>query len=995
MQILRYLKKILNSVLTLPLLFILLSFQSTYSQNNPDAKKWVDSVYNTLTIEQRLGQLLMLRANSTGDQTETKQLTSLITTYNIGGLCFFKGGPVAQAKLTNYYQSIAPTPLLISMDAEWGLGMRLDSTISFPRQMTMAAIRDESQITEYGLAIASQLKRLGVHMSFSPVADINNNPRNPVINIRSFGENKEDVARKAILYMKALQKGGIIAIAKHFPGHGDTDTDSHFALPIINHSFRMIDSLELFPFKQLINAGIDGMMIGHMFIPALDSTKNLPSSLSPKIINDLLKTRLQFNGLIITDALEMKGVSNYASKGLVELKALQAGNDILLLPESIDAAVIAIENAINDGTYDYYDLEMHCKKILSAKYHAGLWEKKTVEINNLYSDLHQGEQEQLNLKFYEQAITVLLNRDSILPLRNSDTLRLASVTFGYFQQGVLQSRMSQYARMDHFTISKSADVAELNLLKQKLSSYNMLIINVVNTIPSPKRNFGIPSQVLSFIDSLLFTKSCIVNLFTLPYGISLFKNIEKANALLVAYQDNEDVYDAVSQIIFGSVEASGKLPVSVNRLFPYGSGINTSAIGRFRINSFENSGFLPSDFTMIDSIVNEGMKQKAYPGAQLLIAKSGNVVYNKTFGNSDYIQQKKVRDTDLYDMASLTKIAATTLAMMKLYDAGLYDLDTPIAKTLHYLEKTNKSKITFREILTHQSGLIAWIPFYKQTLINNKPDTTYYKKVYSSKFPIKVADSMYLRYDFPDKILDSIAHSPLLKKEYRYSDLGFILLKQYIEKVSGMTLDSYVEKEFYKPLGLTTLCFKPLKSFAADRIMPTENDTAFRKQILRGYVHDQAAAMLGGVSGHAGLFGNAWDMAVLMQMLLQNGSYGGKEYLKPSTVQLFTKSQFKGNRRALGFDKPQLIPSEPGPASPYASKESYGHTGFTGTYFWADPENDLLIVFFTNRVNPDTEPNKLVKLGIRTEIQEACYDALRRNGSTKTMVKRKTINTTD
>jgi len=958
-------------------------------------KDWVDSVYNSMNTKQRIGQLFMLRANSTLDSAEIKKISNYILNNGIGGLCFFKGGPIRQANLTNYYQSLSSVPLFISMDAEWGLGMRLDSTISFPRQMTLGAISDETLINRYGVAIAGHLKRMGVHISFSPVADINNNPRNPVINIRSFGENKLDVARKSILYMQALQHGGVLAVAKHFPGHGNTDTDSHYALPLISHSLETIDSLELYPFKQLISAGVDGVMVGHMYIPALDNSKNIPSSLSSKIIQNLLKKDLNFNGLVFTDALDMKGVSSYASDGIVELRALQAGSDVLLLPESVELASAAIEEAIAANTYDSVDLEFHCKKVLTYKYRNGLWKTPIINIQNLYHDIHQPVDEQLNLRFYHNALTLISNHDSIIPIQKLDTLKIASITIGYTETGILQQRMNQYAGLDHFTLPKNASMQQFAELKSKLESYNLLIINVNNTNPAPKRNFGISDVTISFVDSLLLEKKCILNLFTLPYSASLFSNLDKASAVLIAYQDNIDAYNASMDILFGAMASKGKLPVSINTTYPYATGIETKSIERLRINPYEYCGLNSNDLAEIDSIALEGIRLKAYPGCQVLIAKGGNVVYQKSFGTTDYINSKSVSNTDLYDLASVTKVASTTLAIMKLYDQGLVNLDIPISKTLKFLENTNKNKITIREIMTHQSGLNAWIPFYKQTLKGDKLDTSYYSKRYSQGFSIKVADSMFLRNDFSYKILDSIAHSPLLKKEYRYSDLGFILLQKFVEQQSGMSIDKYVYENFYKPMGLSTLCFNPLDNFPLGRIIPTENDTVYRKQLIQGYVHDQAAAMLGGIAGHAGLFGTSWDMAVILQMLIQNGSYGGREYIKPSTVKLFTKSQFKGNRRALGFDKPQHIPSEPGPACPEASEASFGHTGFTGTYIWADPTNELIIVFLSNRVNPDSEPNKLVKLGTRTRIQQSLYHALNRNDASHHSLKRKPVNTTE
>jgi len=995
-----FLKVLKNRIIILTCLLSLMMYLPGQAQMankmNRAEQRWVDSVYNALTPQQRIGQLFILRANSDIDSVEIRQLKHLIINYNIGGLCFFKGGPVRQAILTNYYQRLAQTPLLISMDAEWGLGMRLDSTISFARQMTMGAIRDEQLITEYGLAISAQLRRMGVHISFSPVADINSNPANPVINIRSFGEHKEDVARKAVLYMKALQQGGIISVAKHFPGHGDTDTDSHHSLPFIGHSLATIDSLDLFPFKELIKAGVDGIMVAHLNIPALDAAKDIPSSLSPLVIDSLLRKTLKFNGLVFSDALDMKGVANDKAPGSVEFKALKAGNDILLLSVSVEKAVAEILQAIDSGFYSMDELALHCKHILTIKYKAGLGIYQPVNIKNLYNDLHTPYHENLNLELYRSAITVLKNDNKILPVVSSDTLRIASLMIGYSDKRMFQQRMNDYAKVDHYTLPRNVDKKTVEATIKYLKAYNLVIIGINNTVPAPARNFGISDATIGLVDSLLVSKACILNLFTLPYSINLFKNTNKAKAIIVAYQDNADAYDATVQMMFGASAASGQLPVGINNTFPAHSGLITTTSGCLRYNPYEDNGICADDLAVIDSIVITGLNKKAYPGCQVLIAKNGNVLYRKAFGYSDYLNKQAVKNDDLYDIASITKVAATTLAVMKLYDQGLVNLDEPLSKTLIYLENSNKKNITIREVMTHQAGLVAWIPFYQKTLINGFPDSTIYATTYSSQFPYRVAKGMYLRKDYRQIILDSIIRSPLSeKKEYKYSDLGFLLMQQFVEQITGKSLDTYMDEQFYKPLGLNKLTFHPLDKSPLSRIMPTENDTLFRHQLMQGDVHDQAAAMMGGVAGHAGLFGTSNDMAVILQMLIQDGSYGGRQYIKPETVHLFTKRQFKGNRRGLGFDKPQLTPSEPGPACEEASANSFGHTGFTGTYIWADPDNDLIIVFLSNRVNPDAEPNKLVQLGTRTQIQQTLYRALNNNLKPGQRLQRKPVNTTE
>jgi CubicO group peptidase (beta-lactamase class C family) len=765
-------------------------------------------------------------------------------------------------------------------------------------------------------------------------------------------------------------------------------------LPFIGHSIATVDSLDIYPFRELINAGIDGIMVAHLYIPALDATKDIPSSLSPLVIDSLLRKKLKFTGLIFSDALDMKGVSSYGTQGSVEFKALKAGNDILLLSVSVEKAVDEILQAIDSGSYSTDELAVHCKRVLAAKYRAGLNHPQSVRLENLYNDLHLPNEARLNYELYRNAITVLKNENKILPVLLSDTLRIASLMIGYVDKGMFQQRINDYAKVDHYTLPRNVDKQTMEAIIKYLKAYNLVIIGINNTIPNPARNFGISDATINLVDSLMETKSCILNLFTIPYSINLFRNIDKAKAVVVAYQDNADAYDADVQVLFGATAAIGRLPVGVNSIFPLHAGLGTIPSGRLSYNPYQDKEFRAGDLQVVDSIVEAGLNKKAYPGCQVLIAKNGNVMYRKAFGNADYVHMQPVKNDDLYDLASITKVAATTLAVMKLYDEGKVNLDEPLSKTLAYLENSNKKKITIREVMTHQAGLVAWIPFYLKTLKNGYPDTAFYRSTLSDKFPFRVAEGMYLRKDYHQIILDSIIRSPLSgKKEYKYSDLGFILMQQFVEQLTGKRLDQYMDEQFYKPLGLTTLTFHPRDKFPLNRIMPTENDSIFRHQLVQGDVHDQAAALLGGVAGHAGLFGTSNDMGVLLQMLLQGGSYGGRQYIKPETVALFTSSQFKGNRRGLGFDKPQLIPSEPGPACEEASANSYGHTGFTGTYIWADPDNELLIVFLSNRVNPDAEPNRLVQLGTRTQIQQTLYHALNKKLNSGQQMQRKPVNT--
>ncbi len=971
-----FLYKFKNALLLVAGLFLSLhSYSQKIYSTKLSEKQWVDSVYNSLSLEERIGQLFMLRAGSNMDLAELNRLEIAIKKYNIGGVCFFKGNIVKQANQTNYYQSITKTPLLVAMDAEWGIAMRLDSAVAFPRQMTLGAMRDLSLIEKFGEMSGKQLKRMGVHMSFSPVADINNNAQNPVINIRSFGESKYDVATKSILYMKGLQKEGIISVAKHFPGHGDTDVDSHEDLPVINHNKIRLDTLELYPFKQLIAAGIEGIMVGHLHIPTLDNRQGIPSSLSRPIVDSLLRTQMGFKGLVITDALEMKGVANY-SKDKVELMALQAENDILLLPRNVESAINSIKQAIDSGEYNISELEIHCKRVLACKYRNKIYEKTYVKTYNLVNEVNSLEAYELSRNLYENAITIIKNNNLLLPLQRLDTLKMASLAFGMdINMDGLVDVMDKYAKVKHFIFSDNINQKDLDSTLLAMRNYNLVIINITNTNFTPAKNYGLTPTQISLVNLLLATKKCVLNVHTLPYAVNLFGNANLAQAIIVSYQDNSTAYEAAASAMFGINKTIAYLPVAVKPYYPIHAGFMMPKLNRLSYDPYKYA--LDTLTTMrVENLVKEGIVAHAYPGCQVLVAKNGNVMYSKTFGTTDYEHNIPVKYDDLYDYASVTKIASTTLAVMKLYDKKLINLDEPLSTYLPYLQETNKSKITVRQVMTHQAGLVAYIPFFEKTLMpDGSADTAIYHKIKSPDYSLQVADSMFMRNEYKQRIMDIIINSPVNpKKGYEYSDLSMILMQQVVEKITGKPLNIYVDEEFYKPMGLYTLTFKPLEKFPKYKVIPTENDMYFRHQLVQGYVHDQGAAMFGGVAGHAGLFGTANDLAVIMQMLLQKGNYGGVQYIKPETVDLFTSAQYPNNRRGLGFDKRQPN-SDGGPTCEAASMQSFGHTGFTGTYAWADPKNNLIFIFLSNRVYPSAATNKLAKMGIRTKVHQLLYKA--------------------
>lgn len=975
-------RKICHFVLTI-LLFTFLSPDKVLAQAdslNTLQNQWVDSVYQSLNLEQRIAQLLVVRANL-ADKDYDPNIAKYIRNYNIGGITFFRNKAEAQIKKTNEWQALAQTPLLISIDAEWGVAMRMREVIKFPYQMTLGAIQNDSLIYEMGTEVARQCKELGIQMNFAPVVDININPANPVINSRSFGEDKINVSNKGLMYLKGLQDAGIIATAKHFPGHGDTDSDSHHSLPIINHSKARLDSIELYPFKQLIKNDLGGMMIAHLYIPEYESGENVASTLSKNIVSGLLKDKLGFEGLVVTDALDMSGVTKYFKPGIIEQKALEAGNDVLLLPQDVPKAIRRIKKAVEKGEIPESKIEESCRKILTYKFKAGLNKLQKLKPEGLIDDLNNDDAKYLNQKLYENAITLVKNSDAILPVKGLDTLRIASVGIGFNKSTKFQERLSNYATVQHFYLKKESSKAEQEALLKELKGFNLVIVGIQNTSIFPSNNFGISQASLDFITQLQKQKEMVLDLFANPYALSLIPDSGRIKAIVMSYEDNPMAYDLSAQLIFGGIAAKGKLPVTANETYPLNTGLETESI-RLKFGSPQELNVNKTYLDKVDSIALDGIAKKAYPGCQIVALKDGVVFYNKAFGNHTYLTNNPVLKTDLYDIASITKIAATTISLMKLYEQGDFDIDWKLSDYLPYLKKSNKGEVIIRDILTHQARFQAWIPYYQFTLKDKEVNDSIYQSSISEEFPIRVAENLYIRNDYKYQIFDSILLSPLREKnDYKYSDLGFYLLAAAIENINNQPINKYVKTNFYEPLGLSNISYLPRKKYSLSRIVPTEEDQDFRKQLIHGDVHDPGAAMLGGVSGHAGLFSSATDLAVIMQMLVQGGTYGGRKYLDTETIKKFTKCQFplNENRRGLGFDKPLLEFEEDGAVCLSASADSYGHSGFTGTYAWADPQSNLVYVFLSNRVHPTASNSKIMELNIRTEIHETLYKAIGAN----------------
>ena len=965
----------------------LVNFQHIFAQNKAVflsySTTWADSIMTTLSEKERIAQLFMVAAYSNKGEDHKQQITNLVQQYKIGGVMFLQGGPVRQAQLTNYYQSKSKTPLMIAIDGEWGVAMRLDSSLRFPWQMTLGAIEDEKLIYEMGVEVARQCKLLGIHINFAPVVDVNSNPENPIINNRSFGENPQKVGRMGVAYMKGMQDNNVLACAKHFPGHGDTDSDSHKTLPTVNQLKQQLEQVELLPFKMLIENGLGSVMVAHLHIPSLDDTKDLAVSLSPKVVNGLLKKEMGFTGLAITDALNMKGVSQFYAPGEVDLKALLAGNDVLLFAEDVPKAIEEIQKAIKQKKISQAEIDARCHKILMAKQWMGLAQYTATDLSIIKNQIITTETKLLDKKLVQSSLTLLQNYDNLLPLKSLDTLKMASVSIGEDASDFKQM-LSNYGPITHFTISEQATASEQAVLLNKLAPFNVVIASIHKSNENAWKSYKIAKETDIFLQAIALQSKVIVSIFANPYSINSFLFTNNFDGLILAYQNSKVAQEQTAQAIFGGIGIHGKLPVNTKH-YPIHSGLKTESI-RMRYVSPEEINFRTDLLYKIDSIVDNAISQAATPGCQVLIAKDGNIFFNKSYGFHSYDKKTAVKNTDIYDLASITKIGATVPVLMDMVDDKKFNLDHHLGKYLD-LDSTNKKDLIIRDILAHQAGLPSWIPFYKKTLVKDSVSgksefrDTLYSNTFSQQYPHKVATGIYLHQQYPDSIIQQIKQSELLeKKKYLYSDLGYYMFKEIIEKEYKKPLNKITEELFYKRLGMENLGYLPLERIDEKRIVPTEMDFEYRSQLLKGYVHDQGAAMQDGVGGHAGLFSNANDLAKLIQMYLQKGQYGGEQYLSEQVISEFTKRQFpESNRRGAGFDKPFFKGQEGGPVCQSASALSFGHSGFTGTLAWADPENQLLYIFLSNSIHPDASNKKLLKMNVRTEIMQVIYDSLDEN----------------
>ena len=960
------------------LLFTLLSTFSLFAQTTDPLvsidyqaqESWVDSTYTSLTLEEKIGQLFMVMAFSEQGEKHFDKISKNIVEDNIGGVIFSLGGPHGQTEWLNKFQKKSKVPLLIGMDAEWGVAMRLDSVQAFPWNMTLGAIQNDVLVKDIGHRIGEQAKRLGIHINFAPSVDINTNPKNPIIGNRSFGEDKQNVARKGIAFMQGMHEAGILSSAKHFPGHGDTATDSHLGLPSINFSMERIEEVELYPFKEIINAGVSSVMVAHLDIPAIDA--GIPSSLSQKTVQTLLQDSLQFKGLVITDALNMKGASGISPKYGIDVSAFLAGNDILLIPNDVSVAIKKMKRAFKAKKITEQRLAHSVKKILKAKYLVGLNNNKEISSEFLSDNLNTNKDDYLIAKAMQAAITVVQNKNNVLPLEKT-------TTYGYLKLGDdtgLDFRNSLSKEIKLHRVNESLSNSEII---SNLKDYEKIIIGFHRSNDNPWKASSFSKKEIQLISELVKSHTIILDVFVKPYALSKINTLEGIDGLVVSYQNNIPAQIASADILLGDRKATGKLPVSISSSFPVGMGIELNGPTKIGKGTPESVGIDSNLLNRIDDLALIAIDSLMTPGMQILVARHGKVVFNKSYGFHTYEKKKPVTNTDLYDLASLTKVLATLPLVMKEVDQGKLTLETRLGDLNEEWKQSNKADISIQDMLSHYARLTPWIPFYKETLKkgSSKLNKKFYRKRKSKRFSIPVADHFYGKRDLPELISNQILESELRDSlMYKYSDLPYFFMKDLFENRYNESLEILARDSFYLPLGLNRTTFNPNKNTPNQTIIPSEIDSYYRNQELKGEVHDMAAAMLGGVGGHAGLFSNASEVAVLMQLFLNKGTYAGKRYFSAETFDQFNQCLYcdQGNRRGVGFDKPQLEGS--GSTCGCLPKSSFGHSGFTGTYAWADPENELIYIFLSNRTYPTMDNNLLLKHDIRTRIQQYIYDSI-------------------
>lgn len=954
---------------------------------------WVDTTMARLSLDEKIAQLMVMHLTPSTQPGTLDAVKATVEKYKVGGLLFSSGDIISQAKICNEAQELSAIPLLITADAEWGLSMRLKDAPVFPKNMILGAIDDDRLLYEYGREMARECRAIGVHVNFAPVLDVNDNPENPAIGLRSFGENPDAVARHGIAFARGLEDNGVLTVAKHFPGHGNPSTDSHKMLPTVNKTRSELKMCELLPFSQYIDAGLSGIMVGHLYVPAIDN-RRVPSSMSQAHVAGLLHNELGFEGLTFTDGLGMRGADMEESNCV---SALLAGNDILLSPRNIPTDIVAIRNAVERGRISEATINERCAKVLRFKYALGLTGRQAIDIDRVEQQINSPEATKVVRRLWAGAITVLKNGHKLLPLTRLERHKVAVVSIGSDEgtETMFQSRCAMYAATHRFSYRSGESVQQLS---SKLNDFDVVILAAHSDNAECREVMAQLAKKHGNATSVIFTS---------PYKLKNYATVvKKSRSVVLAYDNNSVAQDYAAQTIFGGNAARGLMPVTVKGVAKAGDGVKFNAT-RLGYSIPEEVSMSSSLITRIDSIVAHAIEKKAFPGCQVLVARHGTVVCNRSYGTTDWKSRTPVDVNTLYDLASVSKATGTLPGIMKLYDRGMIELDDEASKYIPQLRNSDKSDITLRQLLYHETGIPASLNMYDAMidknsftgdLFSSRRDAAHSIKVGPQQWgnrkaclrtditspkptkdmPIEAAGGIYVGRCTYDSIMNRIYNARLRpRKDYLYSCLNFCLLMNVEENLTHTAHNEWVEKNFFAPLGAWHTMYRPLERFSRTQIAPTEHDTFLRRQIVRGHVHDETCAFSGGVQGNAGLFSNANDLAKLCQMWLNGGTYGGDRYLKQATVDTFCKEKSPNSRRGLGFDKPNKDDEAHSPTCREATAATFGHLGFTGTVFWVDPDNDMIFIFLCNRVSPTRHNAAFDAINIRPLLYSTVYQSLK------------------
>ncbi|MGM0547036.1 MAG: glycoside hydrolase family 3 N-terminal domain-containing protein [Bacteroidota bacterium] len=909
----------------------------------------VDTLLSQMTLREKIGQLFFIRANGnfqSEDHSQYQKLLRQVKKYGVGGITFFSGDIYAQAVMTNKLQQTANIPLWISQDMEYGAAMRVNGTTRFTPAMGVAATQNPDYAYWMGKITAQEAKALGVHQVYAPVLDVNNNPLNPVINVRSFSADPDVVSLFGNKFIEGVQSENVISTAKHFPGHGDTDIDSHLSLPVIKYDFARLDSLELKPFRSAINNGLNSIMSAHIAFPKISPDTALPATMDPSIVNGILADSLDFKGMVVSDGLEMRGISSHFSPGKAVIEALKAGVDLMLLSPDELTAIHEIELAVQSGKISEERIDQSVRKLLQWKKQKNLFEDRQVDIDSLSGKINRRSNQLIADEISRKSLTLLKNDDAVLPIRANDHSKIMVVSVSDGSSGNAGSSFVSQLRNHHpdvvsHVLDKRTSKEEKEEMRKDAKKADLIIIgSFVYVRTGEEAQMRIKD--LDLLKDLTDDKPSALIAFGNPY---IVEDLPDTEVQLLAWSANSSQVRNTVPALFGGSEISGRLPINIPGMYSIDHGLYLPQTS-LRDDEPEVAGLSPDSLNQIEDLMNEAVFDSTFPGGVVTVVRNGTIAYQEGFGYQTYEKLNAVEDDEIYDLASLTKVTATTPAIMKLVEEGKINLDDKVGEYISTFSEGDKKDITIENFLLHNSGLPSFRPYVDSLKTKNE-------------------------------IIKAIKNEPLTyepETDYVYSDLGFILLAEIVEEVTGKKFEEYLEETFYEPLGMKDTFFNPheMDSRITRRIPPTEIDTTYRDTTVHAYAHDERAYYLDGVAGHAGLFSTGDDLAKYTQMLLNSGWYAGRRYLEGSTIETFTKKQSERSNRAYGFDRKDDGFST---AGSLMSEQAFGHTGFTGTSYWIDPENDVAVIILTNRTYPYRSYGKQIS-EIRAKIADIVMSSI-------------------